>query len=118
MNELRDAVDQCDRDAAADWLQSFDPEGYSYPSVRDGTGNANGITEAFAAHRLAAIATMRARLLSDEAKAMAAKAVFACYFAEDEPQDVILEKWHEWPEERENAARRATAALAAALETP
>ena len=54
---------QDDREAAADWLQSFDPDGYPYPSVRDGTGQANGIAEAFATHRAASEARLLARMV-------------------------------------------------------
>jgi len=44
-----------------------------------------------------------------------AQAVFAANFHDEEARDVILEKWHEWPEEQRKARRQANAAITALL---
>jgi hypothetical protein len=63
---LRDAVEQGDRDAATNAVLA------AAADIDAGdVGGTKWLAELFAAHRLAAIATMRAHLLSDESEARA-----------------------------------------------
>jgi hypothetical protein len=46
----------------------------------------------------------------------AARAIFSCNFALHEQQEVIDQKWFEWPEDRRKAERQARAVLSALRE--